>query len=195
MRLKEGNKKDAILRAAVKSFAKHGYHNAKVAKIAEAAGVATGSVYVYFEDKEDLLVNIFDELWKTLYMEFEKLNADKRQGASRKIEAMLDIVLDHFISDADLAKVYVNEQNYLQYGKPEKFTEYYDKFWKLGEKIFREGKRKGNISQEVDVKVVRYFIIGAIRNLLNQWANDPKSFSLNKIKKNVKVGLKQGFLK
>jgi TetR/AcrR family transcriptional regulator, fatty acid metabolism regulator protein len=56
------DKREAILRAAIRAFARHGFFNAQVADIARAAGVASGTVYLYFENKDDLLVSIFDRM-------------------------------------------------------------------------------------------------------------------------------------
>ena len=58
MRVKEGNKREDIIKAAIKVFAKNGFHNAKISKIAEVANVAAGSVYLYFKSKEDILYQI-----------------------------------------------------------------------------------------------------------------------------------------
>src|SRR5947209_18946423 len=55
-----GAKRDAILRAAIDVFAERGYFNAQVADIARAAGVAAGTVYLYFRSKDDLLISIFE---------------------------------------------------------------------------------------------------------------------------------------
>src|SRR6185295_15743974 len=55
-----GPKRDAILRAAIDTFAERGYFNAQVADVARAAGVAAGTVYLYFKSKDDLLVSIFE---------------------------------------------------------------------------------------------------------------------------------------
>src|SRR5919206_5214359 len=55
-----GPKRDALLRAAIDVFAERGYFNAQVADVARAAGVAAGTVYLYFRSKDDLLVSIFD---------------------------------------------------------------------------------------------------------------------------------------
>jgi TetR/AcrR family fatty acid metabolism transcriptional regulator len=60
LRGEAGDKREAILRAAIRTFARHGFFNAQVADIARAAGVAAGTVYLYFENKDDLLVSIFD---------------------------------------------------------------------------------------------------------------------------------------
>jgi len=55
-----GPKRDAILRAAIDVFAERGFFNAQVADVARAAGVAAGTVYLYFKGKDDLLVSIFE---------------------------------------------------------------------------------------------------------------------------------------
>src|SRR5881275_2324574 len=55
-----GPKRDAILRAAIDVFAERGYFNAQVADVARAAGVAAGTVYLYFKSKDDLLISIFE---------------------------------------------------------------------------------------------------------------------------------------
>src|SRR6476659_11367508 len=59
------DKRDAILRAAIDTFAARGFFNAQVADVARAAGVAAGTVYLYFRGKDDLLVSIFDRTMKT----------------------------------------------------------------------------------------------------------------------------------
>src|SRR4051795_7126184 len=55
-----GPKRDAILRAAIDVFAERGYFNSQVADVARAAGVAAGTVYLYFKSKDDLLISIFE---------------------------------------------------------------------------------------------------------------------------------------
>src|ERR1041384_7295947 len=62
-------KRDAILRAAIDVFAERGYFNAQVADVARAAGVAAGTVYLYFRSKDDLLISIFERGMKTALAE------------------------------------------------------------------------------------------------------------------------------
>src|ERR671923_1161874 len=73
-----GPKRDAILRAAIDVFADRGFFNAQVADVARAAGVAAGTVYLYFRGKDDLLVSIFE---KTM-----------REGLTRGRAALADVV-------------------------------------------------------------------------------------------------------
>src|SRR5580765_8311184 len=58
------DKRDALLRAAIDTFAARGFFNAQVADVARAAGVAAGTVYLYFRGKDDLLISIFERTMK-----------------------------------------------------------------------------------------------------------------------------------
>src|SRR5438067_7422732 len=68
-----GPKRDAILRAAIDIFADRGYFNAQVADVARAAGVAAGTVYLYFRSKDDLLISIFERSMREALAEGKKV--------------------------------------------------------------------------------------------------------------------------
>ena len=195
MRTKEGNKDKDILEAAVKVFASNGYHKAKISKIAEVAGVATGSVYVYFDNKESILLKIFEQLWEKLFIELRIVAETQNLSPLEKIDAMIDLVFDVFTENPSLAIVFVNEQNHLQQSNNSAFTDYYEKFLDLGEDVIKEGMKSGLFSPSVDLNIFRYYLLGGIRNLLQHWAQDPKEFPLNKIRQNVKLLTKHGIQK
>lgn len=195
MRIKEGNKEKDILEAAVKVFAEDGFHKAKISKIAEKASVATGSVYVYFKNKDDLLIKIFKDLWENMFGELKLLSSNKALSPSEKIDGIIDLIFDVFTENPSLAIVFVNEQNNHARTRPDDFIDYYEKFLDEGEKVVKEGIAKGEFSGALDVKIFRYYIFGAIRNLLHHWASNPKSLTLNKIRQNVKYLTKNGIRK
>ncbi len=90
MRTKEGNKEKDILEAAVKVFAESGFHRSKISKIAELAKVATGSVYVYYENKYDILRKIFEKLWNRLHRELTTIADDKSLTPEEKVDLMIE---------------------------------------------------------------------------------------------------------
>lgn len=192
MRVKEGNKEKDILEAAIKVFAEVGFHKAKMSKIAEVAGVAIGSLYLYFEDKEDILLKIFENIWNRLYDELKTVKSNESLSPFEKFDALIDLIFDIYIEKPALAVVFVNEQNHIQKSAEERFTAYYEKFLNLGEEIIKEGIAKKQFSQNIDIKILRYFIFGAIRSLLQHWALDPKTYPLNKIRQNIKFITKYG---
>lgn len=195
MRVKEGNKEKDILDASVKVFAQKGYHTAKITDIAKEAGVAAGSVYLYYENKEDLLLKIFEQLWRTLYKGLKEVSDIQSISPVEKIESMVDLLFDIFAQNPSLAIVFVNEQNRLLLTTDGAFIKFHDDFLELGENFLKEGIEQKYFSPDIDIKVFRHFIVGAIRNLLNEWALDSENVPLNKIRQNVKFFVKHGIRK
>jgi TetR/AcrR family fatty acid metabolism transcriptional regulator len=194
MRLKEGNKEKDIKEAAILTFAQQGFHNAKISHIAEKAGVATGSIYLYYKNKEEILIKIFENLWEKIINEVENIVQRKDLNEIEKLDAMIDTIFDIFIQNPYLTIVFVNEQNYLiqKYGR-ENFT-YYERFTNFGEQIIYEGIKNGIFNPNLDTKVFRVFILGGIRNLLDLWAQDSNEYKLNVVRQNVKFIIKKGIL-
>src|SRR5437868_8748555 len=77
------SKRERILRAATDVFARNGYFNSKVAEIAKAAGVADGTIYLYFDGKEDLLVTIFREHTRNYLLSLEREMATINRAEER----------------------------------------------------------------------------------------------------------------
>ena len=195
MRVKEGNKEKDILEAAIKVFAEVGYHKAKISKIAEVANVATGSIYIYFHDKEDILLQIFDQIWSRLHDELVKVKANTMLTPIDQFDAIIDLLFDICIGNPALAVVLVNEQNHLQLNANDKFTPAFEEFLNIGVQIVKDGIDKGVFSEVVEVEILRYYLFGSIRSLLQRWATDPQNYPLTKIRHNVKFLTKRGILK
>ncbi len=194
MRVKEGNKERDILNAAVEVFAKHGYHKAKINEIAKQAKVAVGSVYVYYDNKEAILLKIFENIWKPLYKELKKVSDNKELSYSEKFDYLIDVVFDSFIEEPSKALVFVNEQNFLQKKSPRQFTNFYKLFVKEGEKIFKRGIEEG-VYNNFNISIFRRFILGGLRDLLLEWAENPKPEYLELIRESVKSFCKLGIIK
>lgn len=195
MRTREGNKERDILQAAIQAFAQGGYHNAKISKIAEVAGIAIGSVYLYFRNKEDILYKIFDNIWQQLSQQLQNVVNRSDMNPVEKLDNMIDMVFDIFTSNPSLAIVFVNEQNQLiQDGKGD-FVLYFEKFLDMGEQVLNEGIEKHLFNPNQDVKILRLFVFGGLHHLIHQWAQFPDQFPLNHIRQEVKFFIKHGILK
>ena len=99
------DKRDALLRAAIETFAARGFFNAQVADVARTAGVAAGTVYLYFRGKDDLLISIFDKTMK------EAIAAGRESIAGiadplAQLRAIARLHLDRMSRDRDLAVVF-----------------------------------------------------------------------------------------
>ena len=98
-----GAKRDAILRAAIDVFADRGFFNAQVADVARAAGVAAGTVYLYFRGKDDLLVSIFERTMREALARVRASIAETTDPAERlrrfaRLQAQVDVLL-HAVAD------------------------------------------------------------------------------------------------
>jgi TetR/AcrR family transcriptional regulator, fatty acid metabolism regulator protein len=195
MRTKEGNKEQAILEAAVKVFARRGYHNSKISTIAESAGIATGSVYLYFPNKESIILAIFDRLWQRLLGGFSQILTSADLDPCAKLDAIIDSFFDYFISNPALAIVFVNEQQHLIKERRGNVARHYDQFLDMAEQVLRDGVKQGLFSRQVDVSLFREFVMGGLRNMLRQWANKPDAVPLNKIRHTLKYVIMHGVLK
>jgi len=194
MRKKEGNKEADIFTAAISVFAEEGFFEARISKIAEAANVSIGSIYVYYENKDDILYKIFEKIWGGLYCNLTELVLRKDLSIVEKYDAMIDMIFDTFTENSSTAIVIAHEQQRILMRNPEKFTPFYEKFVGLGEKIVKEGIKKGTFNPNINVKIFRHFLLGAFRDLINSWAISPKEFPLNAMRQNIKFLSKYGLL-
>src|SRR5258708_15900694 len=100
-----GDKRAAIIRAAIRVFAHNGYFNSKVADIASEAGVADGTVYLYFKSKEEILHSIFDRSVDEAVAEAKKL-LEPISDPREKLRQMAWLHLERLGADRDLAVVF-----------------------------------------------------------------------------------------
>ncbi|MBN1638909.1 MAG: TetR/AcrR family transcriptional regulator [Ignavibacteriales bacterium] len=194
MRHKEGNKGKDIIEAAITCFAKKGYHHTKIIDIAVLANVAVGSVYVYYKDKEDILLKIFKNLWDSIYFKISELSKNSNLSPEKMIAAMIDDLFDAFIENPNIAIVFVNEQPQIAKISRTFYNKLYERYLDIGEEFIKKGIEKKIFSQEFNIKTFRIFIFGAIRHLIHHWAESNGKVSLSKIKEDVKYLVKNGIL-
>ena len=194
MRNKEGNKEVSILESAIKIFAKHGYHNSRISQIAKEAGIASGSVYLYYKNKEDLLGRIFLNIWEQLYLEISVIQKRHDLSAIDKIEFLIDLIFDIFSANPPLATVFVNEEIHLK-KETNNYFYYYNEFFNIGENIIETGIKEGSLNSNLNVTVFKFFLMGGMKYLLENWAKDAKGFKLTTLRQNVNLIIKKGILK
>ncbi len=194
MRKKDESKKDLIVNSAIAEFAREGFYDAGIARIAENAGIANGTVYVYFRNKEDILNEIFARIWGSLYAGMNALIKRKDIRMEEKYDIMIDMIFETLTSNPDTAIVVANEQPRFLLKEKKNFTEYYEKFIKLGERLIREGIKEKVFNPEIDIYVFRHFLLGIFRDILTSWVASPKHFPLKRVRKNIKLISKYGLL-
>src|SRR5947209_14891753 len=172
-----GDKRAAILRAATRVFARNGYFNSKVADIARAAGVADGTVYLYFKSKEEILHSIFDQNMADAIAAGRKLIA-KLRDPREKLRRIAALHLERLGADRDLAVVFQVElrgsTKFMEEFSAAGFAEYLG----LLRRTFEEGQRAGVFRKELNAKVVSKILFGALDEMATNWIISKRSYRL-----------------
>lgn len=194
MRTREGNKEQAIIEAAIKVFAETGYHESKISKIAETAGIATGSIYLYFKNKEEILYKIFYMLWQRLATDLQATQERSDLNPVEKFESMLDLIFDLFTENPALAIVFSREHSMSRVRTGGSEIPHFRNFLETGEKIIIEGINKKVFNSNINIAIFKHYVLGGVRFILHEWAENPKDFPLNLIRQNLKYFIKKGIL-
>jgi len=163
------DKRDRILRAAIKVFARNGFHATRVSEVAKAAGVADGTIYLYFESKEELLVSLFeDRVEKLLAFMAERLPTF--DSAPERLRAVIDMQLGLLEGERDLAEVITvilrqSTRLMKEFAAP-KFTAYLDAI----ARIIQEGQAAGDFRTDVSPHIAARAIFGSLDGIALTWA-------------------------
>ena len=169
MRKRTGNKDRKILDAAIYIFAHKGFANTKISDIAAKAGIAVGSVYLYYPDKESILLKIMSNIWKDVYESLEMLYINSENNIKEKIFAFIELILRTLSENKEISLLISHEQNFWLMLKKGMFVEYYEKFFKLVVKMLKEGQEQKIVLDEFDPEVIATLLIGSIRYLVYTW--------------------------
>ncbi len=177
LQAKSNGKYEAILRAAIKVFARSGFFNAKVADVAREAGVADGTVYLYFKNKDDILVSIFNHVMDEA-LERGRRNLAEVEEPVEKLKKIVSAHLDRLGRDRDLAIVFQVElrssTKFMEQFSATKLTEYLD----LIRSVVEEGQRRGVFRKELKTKLVAKVLFGALDEMATNWVLSRKRYSL-----------------
>jgi len=154
-------KRDRILRAAIRIFSQKGYFNSRISEIARLAGVADGTIYLYFKNKDDLLISLFEEKMGEVVSDI-RARVEEGGDALSRLKLFIRNHMDLLIREAGLIEVIQVElrqsNKFMKEYVPVKFLEYLDV---LGA-ILENGKREGTIRPDLNVTLARRAIFGAL---------------------------------
>src|SRR5256885_14029784 len=170
-------KRESILRAATRVFARNGYFNSKVADIAREADVADGTVYLYFKSKEEILHSIFDQNMAEAIAAARKLT-EKLSDPREKLRRIAALHLERLGADRDLAVVFQVElrgsTKFMQEFSAAGFAEYLS----LLRATFEEGQRRGVFRKELNAKAVSKILFGALDEMATNWIISKRTYKL-----------------
>jgi TetR/AcrR family fatty acid metabolism transcriptional regulator len=164
-----GDKRDRILRAAVRVFARNGFHATRVSEVAKAAGVADGTIYLYFKSKEELLVSLFEDRVEKL-LTYMREELPKEESAPGRLRAVINMQLGLLESERELAEiitVIIRQSTRLlkEFAAP-RFLAYLDAI----ARIIAEGQASGDFRKDVSPHIVARAVFGALDGITLTWA-------------------------
>jgi TetR/AcrR family fatty acid metabolism transcriptional regulator len=168
----------AILRAAARVFAERGYHASTIADIAREAGVATGTVYLYVKRKEELLIMLFTRFFGR-HLEGTVPHVLEEPTGAGRLRRLIELHVGFFDKDPRLAKVFqlhLREVNpTIRAGIRPTTRAYFD----LIEEVVRAGVASGDFDPELDVRLARTLLFGALDSMVTSWVLSDQSYSLS----------------
>jgi len=160
------DKRTLILDAAIRVFAEHGYHRARVGDIAEDAGVAHGLLYHYFASKDEVLRTIFVENWGELIGRFRAVD-DSDEPAPEKLEGIAKILLRTWRNDPALVTVMVREVARSQQLQAQ--VDDVREAFAIVQRVIEAGQTEGTIRPDVDARLASWLFYGGLEEVLTGW--------------------------
>ena len=182
-----------IIDAAVIAIAENGYHQAQVSKIAKQAGVADGTIYLYFKNKEDILISVFQEKMSVFVDNLQ----DIIKNGSSSSEKLAQMIENHFKVLSDDRHLATVTQLELRQSNKEirlKINSILKEHLKLLDEILIEGMLSGEFNQTMDIRLARQMVFGTIDEITTTWVMNEYRYDLlalsSKVTQLVLNGLK-----
>jgi len=182
---KDNEKHHRIIEAATKVFAKNGFYQSKIAQIAKEAGVADGTIYIYFENKDDILISLFEEQMKAV-LDNMSLQITKIDDPAEKLEIFASTHLGLIEKNKDMAEIIQVELRqsgkFMKEYKNERFLEYLDI---IGD-IISEGQKRGLFRKDVIPGVAKRAFFGALDEVSRFWVlSSRKQYDIRTVAKQI----------
>ena len=160
------DKRRQLLDAAVRVFARKGFHASRVGDIAEEAGVAHGLLYHYFKSKDQVLEAVFHENWSVLLARIESVE-ETDEPAADQIRHIAAIVLRTWLHLPDVVRVVIQE-----YGRSPELAERIGELTRpidVLQRVIARGVERGEFRSEIDPRFAATVVYGSIDELLTAW--------------------------
>lgn len=172
-----GDKREAILRAAIKVFAAKGYFNSKVADIAGAAGIADGTVYLYFKSKEEILHSVFDRAMEEFIAEGKREIAEI-ESAENRLRKIAELHLERLGADRDLAVVFQVElrgsTKFMEEFSGGGFADYLE----IIRQTIEDGQKSGAFRKDLKAITAAKIFYGALDEMVTNWILSKREYRL-----------------
>ncbi len=172
-----GDKREAILRSAIKVFATKGYFNSKVADIAGKAKIADGTVYLYFKSKEEILHSIFDRAMGEFITEGKQELAEIKES-DKKLRRIAELHLERMSADRSLAIVFqVQLRGSIKFMR-EFSSAGFAQYLELIRDTFEEGQKQKLFRKDLNPVVCSKIFFGALDEMVTNWILSNNKYEL-----------------
>lgn len=190
MTSRKHEKYELILEAALKVIAENGFHGSQVSKIAKEAGIADGTVYLYFKNKEDILISLFQQRLGNLISLFNSSvrETNSAEDAIRKICEIHFTELEQNVNLAYVAQIELRQSS-LELRKA--IGHVVKPYIQLIENILEKGVQEKLFRPDLDIKLTRLLLFGGMDEVVTSWLISGRKFSLSaQVDKTVEFFLK-----
>ncbi len=174
---KKAIRRESIIQAAIEIFSKKGFQAATISEIAQRAGVAEGSIYQYFKNKEDLFFSIPVEKTKEFRTQLE-LHLAGILGTFNKIRKFVWYFLYFFNVNAEYGRMLMLD---MRVSKSFVRTDTYNFLKKSVShilEIIEEGQREGVIRKDIDIYILRHLVLGVLEHIVTRWLLKDEKYDL-----------------
>lgn len=165
---KQSDKREKIIHAAISVFSKRGFYNSTVADVAREAQVADGTIYLYFKNKDDLLISIF-EYCMDFFIQAVTREIDKSSDPVERLKSFVHLHLKLVQKYQDLAQVIQIELRQSSKFMKEYANENFFKYLGFLEDILIQGQKDGVFRKDADPQILKRAIFGAIDEMALEW--------------------------
>ncbi|AKL85870.1 TetR/AcrR family transcriptional regulator [Bacillus atrophaeus] len=183
-----------IIDAAVEVIAENGYHQSQVSKIAKQAGVADGTIYLYFKNKEDILISLFKEKMGQFIERMEE-EIKEKQTAKEKLALVITKHFSLLADDRHLAIVTQLELRQSNLELRQKINDILKGYLNILESILTEGIESGEFKENLDIRLARQMVFGTIDETVTTWVMNDQKYDLTSLADRVLDLLVFGFHK
>ena len=165
------------MEAAIKVFAENGFYQSTVSLIAREAGVADGTIYLYFKNKEDILVQFFNYKTRQVFSRFQEV-VDNEQGAVAKLKNLIGFHLEEFQKDRNMALVYQSETRQNKRMVEDQIKEMSKMYLDIISQIVEQGQQEGAMRKDLYMGLVKRLILGAVDEVIATWLHADQEYDL-----------------
>jgi TetR/AcrR family fatty acid metabolism transcriptional regulator len=162
------DKHQRIIKAALKVFAKKGFYNSKVSEIAKEAEVADGTIYLYFKNKDDILISVFETEMKRMIINMKKELAEVEDPVA-KIKMFAFQHLNMITANQEWAEVAQVELRQSSKFMREYVKDHYADYLNIFAYIVREGQEKGIFKEDINTGIAKRAFFGALDEMGRYW--------------------------